>query len=184
MKVIEVTDKQFTLYISAEVIQKKVTEIADNINKDFNNKNPLFLIVLNGSFIFASDLIKQINIDCEISFLKVSSYKGMEQGQEIKNIIGADEKISNRNIIIVEDIIDSGKTIQYLIKYLYEFSPKDIKIASLLTKQHTVLDNININYLGFTITNEFVVGYGLDYNGYGRNYPEIYKFYNKDNNKE
>jgi hypoxanthine phosphoribosyltransferase len=175
MKKIKIRDKTFEAFISAEKIEEAVERIAAEIKKDNKNKNPLFISILNGSFMFAGDLLKKLNIDCDISFVKYSSYKGMRSQLKVKKLLGVNEDIRDRNVIIIEDIIDTGITIETLLNDLNEFQPASIKITGLLFKPDAFIKKFKIDYKGFDIPNIFVVGYGLDYDGKGRNYPEIYK---------
>jgi len=175
MKTVTVHDKTFAISIPESEILKAVQQVADAINRDYKDKNPLFIVVLNGAFIFASDLFKRMNNPCEISFVKVASYSGTESTKKIKQLIGLNESIPGRDLIIVEDIIDSGFTMAHFLNQLHELEPKSIKIASLLFKPDAFQKDFKIDYLGMEITNDFIVGYGLDYNGHGRNYADIYK---------
>jgi hypoxanthine phosphoribosyltransferase len=174
MKTIQIKDKKFTVSISEKEIQEQVTRVADEINRDLAGKNPLFLSVLNGSFMFTADLMKRINIPCEISFVKLASYQGVSSTGVIKEVIGVNEDLTDRTIVIVEDIVDTGLTMQRLIETLGTRAPKEIRIATLLVKPGKLKVDLDIKYVAFKIPNDFIVGYGLDYDGYGRNYPEIY----------
>jgi hypoxanthine phosphoribosyltransferase len=174
MSTIQIKDKQFAVSISEKEIQEQVVRVADEINRDLAGKNPLFLSVLNGSFMFTADLMKHINIPCEISFVKLASYQGVASTGVIKEVIGINEDLTDRTIVIVEDIVDTGLTMQRLIETLGTRMPKEIRIASLLVKPGKLKVDLNIKYVAFNIPNDFIVGYGLDYDGYGRNYPEIY----------
>jgi hypoxanthine phosphoribosyltransferase len=166
---------QFVDFITEEDIRKKVQTLAEQINKDYADKSPVFLPVLNGSFIFASDLIKQISISCRVSFVKVSSYSGTASTGQLKSLIGIDESLFNQNILIVEDIVDTGFTLQRIIDELKGLGIKSVEVVTLLRKQPAREKNINAKYVGFEIDDEFVLGYGLDYDGLGRNLKEIYK---------
>lgn len=174
MKTIKIKDKEFEISIPKETIQREVTRVAQEINRDLAGKNPLFLSVLNGAFMFTSDLLKQITIPCEISFVKLASYQGVVSTGLIKEIFGITEDITDRTIVIVEDIVDTGFTMQRLIESLGTRNPKEIYIASLLLKPDKLQVDLKVNYVAFEIPNDFIVGYGLDYDGYGRNYPDIY----------
>lgn len=164
-----INSKKFKKFINDSKIQKRVAEIARQINKDYKDKKVLFLCVLDGSFMFASELYKKINAKSEISFIKVKSYKGTKS-KNINEVIGLEMDLKNKNVIIVEDIVDTGKTLNYLLE---KISCKSIKIATLLSKPDS--HSIKLDYVGFNISNKFVIGYGLDYNGLGRNLPEIYQ---------
>lgn len=174
-KTVQLHDKKFTPHISAKEIDAAVGKIAARINEDLAGKNPLFICVLNGVFIFAADLLRKIEIPCEISFIKVSSYEAMTSTGEVKTQIGLKEDIKGRTVVIVEDIIDSGNTIEKLLSLLKKQEPEKIKIATLLFKPSAFKKDFFIDYTGMEISDDFVVGYGLDYNALGRNLPEIYK---------
>ncbi|MFP4042489.1 MAG: hypoxanthine phosphoribosyltransferase [Bacteroidales bacterium] len=176
MEKIKLKDKEFTLSIPEAKIQEAVKQIADNINEDLKNeKTPLFLGILNGAFMFLSDLFKEINIDCEVSFVKLASYQGTNSTGDVKQLIGLNENLSGRNVIIVEDIVDTGLTINNLVKQVKGYDPEKVRVASLLFKPDACQEFINLDYVGMEIPNEFIVGYGLDYDGLGRNYKDIYK---------
>ena len=175
MKSIRVKDKSFSISIEAKEIDKSVENIANKINKDFADKNPLFLIILNGAFVFGADLLKKINIDCEVSFVKLASYSGTKTTAKVSQLIGLNEDIKNRTIIIVEDIIDTGITMDFLLKDLAIKEVAEVKIAVLLFKPKAFVKDFKIDYIGMKIPNDFIVGYGLDYDGLGRNYTDIYK---------
>jgi hypoxanthine phosphoribosyltransferase len=175
MSVISVHDKKFESYIDAAAIAAKVSEIAGKINHDYEGKRPLFIAILNGSFMFASDLFKVINIDAEICFIKLASYKGTKSTGHVITAIGLDTDLFNRHVIIVEDIVDTGKTMNEFLPQLRYQQPASMKIAALLHKPEATMFPMVIDYVGFIIPNDFVVGYGLDYDGLGRNIPEIYK---------
>ena len=175
MKTITVKDKLFSLSIDSSEIQKSIEKVAININKDYKNEIPLFIVVLNGSFMFAADLFRKIEVPCEISFMKVTSYQGMQTTQDVKILIGLNEDIKGRKVVIVEDIIDTGITIENLIAQIKQYDPEDIKIATLLFKPKAFEKDFKIDYVGIEIPNDFIVGYGLDYDGFGRNLPDIYK---------
>ena len=162
-------------YISKKVISRRVKEIANEISILYYDKNPILIGILNGSFIFVSDLIRQLSIDCEVDFIKISSYIGNESTGVINMSKGLDLDIENRSVIIVEDIIDTGKSISYLYNYISNLNPKDIAVISLLTKKRISKLNFNIDFIGFEISSEFVVGYGLDYNQKLRNLNSIHK---------
>lgn len=171
---ITIKDKNFRPYIVQEQIAGAVKKIADQLNSDLKNDFPLFLAVLNGSFMFASDLLKETTIPCEISFIKMKSYDGMKSVGKITELIGMAENIEGRTVVIVEDIVDSGLTLDRIIDELNKKKVKQIKVASLLFKPDMYQKNHKIDYFGFRISNDFVVGYGLDYDGLGRNLKEIY----------
>ncbi len=178
MKSIQVRDKEFSISITAEEIDKAVSSIAERLNKDLKSENPLFLGILNGAFIFASDIFKKITIDCEISFVKFSSYGGLTSTKNVTELIGLNEDIKGRTIVILEDIIDSGITMDHLLTKIWQYKPKAVKVASLLVKPKAMIKDLIIDYVGIEIPNDFIVGYGLDYNGHARNFPDIYKIVN------
>jgi hypoxanthine phosphoribosyltransferase len=175
MNTVKIKDKEFAVNISAGEIQGFVQQVADQINRDLSDDNPLFVIILNGCFMFAGDLFKKVNFPCEISFIKLASYIGTESTSDVKTLIGINENIRGRKIVIVEDIIDTGITIDHLLIQLNKFQPAEIKVATLLFKPKAFQKNFNIDYIGKEIPNDFIIGYGLDYDGYGRNLPDIYK---------
>ena len=173
-------DLEFELYLKSDKIQEKVIELAKRINKDYKNISPLFVPILNGSFMFAGDLLKHIKLDCLLSFIKVASYSELESSGNLKQLIGVNEKIFGRDIIIIEDIIDSGKTMTELLEKFLELGPNSLEVVSLFRKEKARQYDMNIKYVGFEIPNDFIVGYGLDYNGYGRNLKDIYKLKSDD----
>lgn len=174
-KKIRILDKEFELFISRDTIKEAVNKVAVNINQDLKDKNPVFLCVLNGSFMFAADLLKKIDLQCEISFVKLNSYRGTASTGKIKKLIGLNESLKGRTVVIVEDIVDSGHTIAKLNEELIELEVDDIIIATFLIKPNAYSGSLPISYAGIEIPNEFVVGYGLDYDGYGRNLEDLYR---------
>ncbi|MDO4210860.1 MAG: hypoxanthine phosphoribosyltransferase [Bacteroidales bacterium] len=174
MNSVIVKDKTFRPFLAAEEIQKRVAEIGARISQDLEGKNPLFLAILNGSYVFAADLLRHITTPCEISFIRVSSYSGMESTGKLTEVIGLKENIEGRTVVIVEDIIDSGFTMEGLVNSLKAKNPADLRICTLLTKPGNMKVDLDIPYCAFEIPNDFIVGYGLDYDGYGRNLPAIY----------
>lgn len=175
MAVIRVHDKEFETYLSSESIEQKVQAMADAINKDYAGKRPLFIAILNGSFIFAADLFRHLTIEAELCFIKLASYKGMKSSGKVVTSIGLEEDIFGKDIVIVEDIVDTGKTLHGFLPKLLHQQPRSLKIATLLHKPDATEYPLDLNYVGFTIPNKFVVGYGLDYDGLGRNLKEIYQ---------
>ncbi len=175
MSNIRVHDKEFEPYLSAAVIAEKIQEMAEGINKDYAGKRPLFIAILNGSFIFASDLFKSISIEAEICFIKLASYKGTKSTGQVITAIGLDTDLIDRHVIILEDIVDTGKTLSEFLPQLQHQHPASLRIAALLHKPDATVYPIKIDYLGFSIPNKFVLGYGLDYDGLGRNIKEIYQ---------
>jgi hypoxanthine phosphoribosyltransferase len=175
MERIKIKDKEFSKFIKYDDIQIAIKNLSKQINKDYNGKTPLFLVILNGAFMFAADLFKNLDFDCEISFVKLSSYSGTETTENVKHLIGINEEITGREVVIVEDIVDTGITIEHMINELNRFNPKEIKIATLLLKPEKYKKEHKIDYVALEIPNDFIVGYGLDYDGFGRNLPDIYK---------
>lgn len=175
MNTIKVKDKEFKLAIRADEIDKAVERIASQINIDLKGKNPIFLVVLNGAFIFAADLYRKIEIECEISFVKLASYSGTETTSDVLELIGLNEKLRGRTVVILEDIVDSGTTMNYLINKLRDLGVAEVLLVALLFKPFAFREDFRIDYLGIEIPNDFIVGYGLDYDGFGRNYADIYK---------
>lgn len=175
MAVIRVHDKEFETYLSSESIEQKVQAMADAINKDYAGKRPLFIAILNGSFIFAADLFRHLTIEAELCFIKLASYKGMKSSGKVVTSIGLEEDIFGKDIVIVEDIVDTGKTLHGFLPKLLHQQPRSLKIATLLHKPDATEYPLDLNYVGFPIPNKFVVGYGLDYDGLGRNLKEIYQ---------
>ena len=174
MDAIKIKDKQFTVSIPEEKILTEVERLATQISHDLEGKNPLFLAVLNGSFMFAADLFRRITIPAEISFVKLASYEGTASTGVIKEVIGLSESITGRTIVVVEDIIDTGCTMQKLLENLGTRSPEAIHVCTLLLKPEKLKVNLDVKYVALEIPNDFIVGYGLDYDGYGRNLKSIY----------
>lgn len=174
MEIIHIKDKDFKVSIPEEEILKQVDRVAAEINRDLAGKNPLFLAVLNGSFMFASDLMKRITIPCEISFVKLASYQGVTSTGIVRDVIGINENLTGRTIVIVEDIIESGTTMLHMLETLGTYSPESVLIATLLVKPEKLKVDLDIKYAAMNIPNDFIVGYGLDYDGFGRNYKDIY----------
>ena len=175
MSSIKVHDKEFVPYLTSNEIAQQVVRVASEINRDYEGKKPLFIAILNGAFIFAADLFKHITLESEICFIKLASYKGVKSTGKVITAIGLDVDLYNREVIIVEDIVDTGKTLAQFLPQLEHHHPASLKIASLLHKPDAMIHPIKIDYLGFTIPNKFVIGYGLDYDGLGRNIKEIYQ---------
>ena len=174
MKTVQVFDRQFTKSISEEKIQESVNNLAERMNTELANEEVIFIGILNGAFMFAADLFKRITLDCHITFLKVASYHGTTSSGKVKRLIGMNENVENKTIVVLEDIIDTGITMESILKQLNGYGPKQIKIATLLYKPDSFQKKFDIDYIGISIPNEFIVGYGLDYEGYGRNLKDIY----------
>lgn len=173
MSIVTLKDKQFKPYIKSEQIEAAVKKVAQQINADLKNELPLFIAVLNGSFMFAADLMKQIEIPCEISFVKMASYHGTESTGKVNELIGLNQNIEGRTVVVIEDIVDTGNTIEKLTSMLKDKKVKSFKIATALFKPSVYKKDIKIDYVGIEIPNDFVVGYGLDYDGLGRNLKDI-----------
>lgn len=174
MSEIVIADKRFSLLLTSEKIQQQIELMAEFMNDELKNHEVLFIGVLNGVFMFAADLLKRIQFNAQISFVKVSSYQGMESSTKIKRLIGIDEELKGKTVVILEDIIDTGRTIEDIIQQVRVYRPEQIRIATLLLKHEIYKSSLTIDYVGFRIPNRFVVGYGLDYLGYGRNLRNIY----------
>jgi hypoxanthine phosphoribosyltransferase len=177
MNILQIHGKTFKPYISEEAIQTKVSELAVSLSRDYQDKNPIFIAILNGAFIFAADLFKSLRIDAEISFIKLASYKGMKSSGQVITAIGLDIEIFNRHVVILEDIVDTGKTLHEFLPQLWHQQPASLKIVALLHKPDAAAYPYKVDYTGFEIPDKFVVGYGLDYNGLGRNTAAIYQLF-------
>ena len=180
MKQVKILDKEFKLYIPYEKIRSAIENMADEMNSQLAGKNPLFVCVLNGAFMFATELFKRISLtEAEITFVKLSSYDGTKTTGNVKQIVGIENNIKGRTVVILEDIIDTGTTIDYIVKQLQSKQPGEIIIATLLFKPAALVKNVQPDYVGMEIQNNFIVGFGLDYNNYGRNLLDIYSIINK-----
>ena len=174
----KIKDKEFSIFIDKDKIAKRVAELGQQISQDYKDKNPLFIAVLNGCFMFAGDLMKYVSIPAEISFIKLNSYTKTHSSGKVKELVGLDENIFGRNLVIIEDIVDTGLTIHHLLEEFRELGPKSIEVATLLHKPEATVKKLQLKYIGFEIPKEFVVGYGLDYDGLGRNLNDIYTLAN------
>lgn len=172
-------NKSFEIYLPEKQILQAIAQVANRLNADYQDKQPLFLVVLNGAFMFAADLMKEINVPCEISFIRVSSYQNMHSTGQVSEVLGLKEEIKDRHLIIVEDIVDTGNTILALLQHLKTKEPASVEVASLLLKPESLQQPLQVKYIGQSVPNDFVVGYGLDYNGLGRNLRHIYKVINR-----
>ena len=179
MSNVVVNDKTFQPFISSEEIHERIKVMGKQIDKDYEGKRPLFIAILNGSFMFASDLFKSISIDAEICFIKLASYKGTSSTGNLITSIGLDESLVNREVVIIEDIIDTGNTLHQFLPQIQNQQPASLKIAALLNKPTAMKYPINIDYLGFSVPDKFLLGFGLDYDGLGRNLPQIYQLVNE-----
>jgi hypoxanthine phosphoribosyltransferase len=175
MQKVKIWDKEFSVSIPKEKIQQRVSELGKQITNDFRHTRPVFLVVLKGAFLFAADLLRHTNLECEITFLRISSYESTESTGVIRSILGLSEKIHGKTLIIIEDIVDTGNTAMHLVAELKKSEPLEIKIASLLLKPASLQHKLHVDYVGFEVPNDFLVGYGLDYDGLGRNLNDIYK---------
>ncbi len=174
MKTVSVLDKKFKKTISEKEIDNAISVVAEQINQELDGQNPLFICILNGAFMFASDLMKKVTIPSEITFVKLSSYQDMESTGKVKQIFGLTENVAGRNVVVVEDIVDTGYTMQDILAYLKEKNAKTVKVATCLQKPDALKVDVKVDYIAMKIPNDFIVGYGLDYNGYGRNLKDIY----------
>ena len=175
METIQVKDKLFAPFLREEEIQKEIKRVASEINRDYAGKEPLFLCILNGSFMFAADLLKNVTVPCNVSFVKVASYQGTETTGKVKELMGLQESVEGRDVIIIEDIVDTGYTMRDVLDSLAEKNAASVQVCALLCKPDKLKVDINLKYLAINIPNGFIVGYGLDYDGFGRNSRDIYK---------
>lgn len=175
MKPIKIHNKNFEVYINRDTIAQAVTALAQQLKKDLNGEVPIFISILNGAFIFAADFMRAYDGECEISFIKLASYEKTKSTGTVKQLLGINEDLTNRTVVVLEDIIDTGTTLQSIYKILGEEKLKDLKIATLFFKPEVFRKELHIDYVAFEIPDTFIVGYGLDYDGLGRNLPDIYK---------
>jgi hypoxanthine phosphoribosyltransferase len=173
--VIELHDKQFIPFISAEEIDFAIAKMAEQVEADFGDEVPVFIGVLNGAFMVVADFMKHYKKPCEVSFIKFSSYEGMESSNDIKQLIGLNEDLTDRTVVVIEDIVDTGNTLAGLKELFKKQNVKHFKIATLFFKPEAYKQDIKIDYVGIRIPNKFIIGYGLDYDGLGRNLPEVYQ---------
>ena len=171
----KIHDQNFDIFIPKKKIERRIKELSTRIDKDYAEKNPIFLSILNGAFIFTADFFREITIPAEVSFIKLKSYKKMATSGKVKELLGLEHNLFDRNIVIVEDIVDTGNTLGHVLDEFKELGAKSIEILTLLHKPEANQFPLELKYVGFDIPNEFVVGYGLDYDGYGRNLKDIYK---------
>jgi hypoxanthine phosphoribosyltransferase len=174
MRKVKILDKEFKISITAATIKQAIENMASQINNAYEEEEVLFISILNGAFMFSSDLIKRIKLKCQISFIKLSSYSGNSSTGKVEELIGLSENIKGRHVIILEDIVETGNTLNVLAGQLKAMEPASLKIATLLFKPQAYQKNLNLDYIGIEIPSEFIIGYGLDYIGYGRNYEDIY----------
>lgn len=173
--IVQVHDKQFKPFIGEAAIQKEVSRLAREMNRDLATSDPIFLGILNGAFMFASDLYKQLDFPCQITFLKLASYSGTQSSGSVKQLIGINRELRDRMVVVLEDIVDTGVTLDTIIRQLSGFEPKEIRVATFLHKPEATIKEVKLDYVGMEIPNNFILGYGLDYDGYGRNFREIYR---------
>jgi len=174
MDIIQIKDKRFKTFIPETQILQEVSRVANEIMNDLKDEKPLFVSVLNGSFMFTADLMKYLDMPCEVSFVKLASYEGTSSTGKVKELVGLNDDITGRTVVIVEDIVDTGLTMQRLVETLKARNPKEVRIATLLVKPDKLQVPLDIQYVAMNIPNDFIVGYGLDYDGLGRNYRDIY----------
>lgn len=172
---IQLHDKVFQKFIDNASLREATQQIGEKINCELGDKNPLFLVVLNGAFVFAADLLRTFKYDCDISFIKLSSYVGTKSTHTVREVIGLDTNVKDRTVVLIEDIIDTGITMDHIIEQMKLLEARDVKTATMLFKPQAIEKDFPIDYIGMEIPNDFIVGYGLDYNGKGRNLPDIYK---------
>lgn len=175
MERVKLHDKEFELFISREQIKEAVRNVATQLEPELKFKNPVFVVVLGGAFLFAADLVREVPFTCEISFVRVSSYEGTDSTGVVKEVLGLNQDISDRHVVIVEDIVDTGKTIEVLAEKIYSLYPASVRIATFLFKPNAYKGTKRVDFKGIEIPDDFVVGYGLDYNGQGRNLDQIYR---------
>ncbi len=175
MERIRLKDREFELFITAADIEKAVTAMSQQINRDVEGRNPIFLVILSGAFVFAADLLRKIKTDCDVTFVRLSSYSGTQSTEKIRELLGMNEVLKDRLVVVVEDIIDTGHTMDDMVHKLKHLDAAEVKIATFLLKPAALRKDLKIHYVGMEIPNDFIVGYGLDYDGVGRSLPDIYK---------
>ena len=175
METIKVKDREFEVFLKEDQILKEIKRVASDINRDYVDKEPLFLCILNGAFMFAADLLKNVNIPCNVSFVKVASYSGVDTTGTVKELMGLQENVEGRHVIIVEDIVDTGYTMRDILASLKDKKAASVQVCALLCKPDKLKVDLTLKYLALNIPNGFIVGYGLDYDGFGRNSRDIYK---------
>ncbi|UYZ65171.1 hypoxanthine phosphoribosyltransferase [Hymenobacter weizhouensis] len=172
---ISLHNKQFASYLPAAQLAAAVREVGTRLNHDYAGQTLLFVVVLNGSFMFAADLLKHISLPCEVCFIRVASYQGTSSTGQVQEVLGLTEELAGRHVVIVEDIVDTGHTMHQLLGQLSQHQPASLEVATLFLKPECLQHELSIRYVGLRIPNDFIVGYGLDYDGLGRNYPDVYK---------
>ena len=174
MDTVKIKDKSFRVSIPEAEIKERVKALAEQMSKDLEGKNPIFLGVLNGSFIFAADLMREMTIPCEISFVKLASYQGTTSTGKVREVLGINEDLSGRTVVIVEDIVESGRTMRQMIESLGTRNPESVRICTLFFKPEKLKEELNLDYVAFSIPDDFILGYGLDYDGLGRELKDVY----------
>ena len=174
MDTVKIKDKSFRVSIPEAEIKQRVKALAEQMSKDLEGKNPIFLGVLNGSFIFAADLMREMTIPCEISFVKLASYQGTTSTGKVREVLGINEDLSGRTVVIVEDIVESGQTMKQMIESLGTRNPESVRICTLFFKPEKLKEDLNLDYVAFSIPDDFILGYGLDYDGLGRELKDVY----------
>lgn len=175
MSTVNLHGKDFQPFITNDQILSAIDKVAEQITADLKNETPVILGVLNGSFVFMTDLVQRLNFNCEVSFVKLASYEGTQSTGVIRQLIGVNEDLKGRSVVVVEDIVDTGNTVEKLLEELEKIGPKEVKIATLLYKPEAFTKSYGLDYVAIEIPNDFVVGYGLDFDGLGRNLSDIYK---------
>ena len=174
MDTVKIKDKSFRVSIPEAEIKERVKALAEQMSKDLEGKNPIFLGVLNGSFIFAADLMREMTVPCEISFVKLASYQGTTSTGKVREVLGINENLSGRTVVIVEDIVESGQTMKQMIESLGTRNPESVRICTLFFKPEKLKEDLNLDYVAFRIPDDFIVGYGLVYDGLGRELKDVY----------
>ena len=174
MNTVKIKDKSFRVSIPEAEIKQRVKALAEQMSKDLEGKNPIFLGVLNGSFIFAADLMREMTVPCEISFVKLASYQGTTSTGKVREVLGINENLSGRTVVIVEDIVESGQTMKQMIESLGTRNPESVRICTLFFKPEKLKEDLNLDYVAFSIPDDFILGYGLDYDGLGRELKDVY----------
>ncbi len=172
---LKVLDKEFELYIPFSKIIERISEMGTALNQDYESRNPVFIPILNGAFMFASDLIREICVPCQVSFVKTASYEGTQSSGNVTHLIGLDKDLKGRHLVLLEDIVDTGQTIAALLPQLETLQPASVEIVTLFKKPDAFKENYEVRYCGFEIPDKFILGYGLDYQGYGRNFRDVYR---------
>jgi len=172
---IRIRDKEFKISIPADAIRQRIADMAADMNKTLVDDFPLFISVLNGAFLFTADLVRHITVECEVTFIRVASYNGTQSTGQLKSVLGLNHSVEGRHVVLLEDIIDTGHTAAYLVNEIQQLRPASVRLASLLLKPDALQHDLRPDYVGFEVANDFLVGYGLDYDGLGRNLNDIYK---------